>query len=169
MNKFKHKIYIQNSQKVITPPKGLCRLIRYAVAMTLEFEGFKAPAEVSVTFVSDAKIKKLNEEYRNKDSATDVLSFPMLDGGDEPTAEGDDYVMLGDIVLSLERAMDQAKNFPHPETPSGGDPFMDETAFLCIHSTLHLLGYDHETGPEDEAEMFARQNEIMNELRNAVL
>lgn len=169
MNKFKHKIYIQNSQKAITPPKGLCRLIRYAVAMTLEFEGFEAPCEVSVTFVDDKKIKKLNAEYRNKDAATDVLSFPMLDDGDEPMSEDDDYVMLGDIVLSLERALEQSTSFPHTETPGGGDPFMDETAFLCIHSTLHLLGYDHETGPEDEAEMFARQNEIMNELRNAVL
>ncbi len=139
----------------------LCKVIRLAVRETLAFEDFREPAEVSVTLTDNARIQKLNRRFRGKDAPTDVLSFPML--GDDPDGDlpVEGYLPLGDMVLSLERAMEQASEFPHTEAPEGCDPFLCEVAFLCIHSTLHLLGYDHETSPEDEKEMFARQEEIM--------
>ena len=84
---------------------------------------------------------------------TDVLSFPIAEDGDLEEAFDGEKLCLGDIVLSLERARSQAEEFGHP--------FEREVAFLCVHSTLHLLGYDHETGEEDEADMRARQREIM--------
>lgn len=155
-----NKIYIRNEQKKIVPTKALIDAVHHAIVCALRFEGFAKPAEVSVTFTDNRKIQALNNDYRQKDAPTDVLSFPLFD--DELT---NGRIMLGDIVISLERALSQSKDYPHTETPEGGDPFIDEVAFLCIHSTLHLLGYDHETSPEDEKDMFSRQEKIMEILR----
>ena len=126
-------------------------IIRKAIFNTLVYEGFDKDTEVSVTFTDNEKIRELNAQYRNKDSATDVLSFPMFNSGDE--MDYMDTVPLGDIVISLEKAKEQAHNFFHGS--------YHELAFLSIHSTLHLLGYDHETSKEDEEDMFRRQKEIM--------
>ena len=117
----------------------------------LDFEDFGRRAEVSVTFTDNEGIHALNREYRNVDRPTDVLSFPLSDGDDYDT-DGD-AVLLGDIVISLERAQTQAEEYGHS--------FEREVAFLTVHSMLHLLGYDHETSPEDERDMFARQDEIL--------
>ena len=125
--------------------------MKKAVLATLEFEDFGRRAEVSVTFTDNEKIHALNREYRNVDRPTDVLSFPLSDGEDYDT-DGD-AVLLGDIVISLERAQTQAEEYGHS--------FEREVAFLTVHSMLHLLGYDHETSPEDERDMFARQDEIL--------
>jgi probable rRNA maturation factor len=111
---------------------------------------------VSVTFTDNEGIRELNREYRNKDSATDVLSFPMYSFTEDDMPDTDFSVELGDIVLSLERASEQAVEFGHS--------YEREVAFLTVHSVLHLLGYDHEISPEDEADMIARQKKIMNEL-----
>lgn len=126
-------------------------IIRKAIFNTLIYEGFDKNVEVSVTFTDNEKIKELNAQYRNKNSATDVLSFPMFNSMDE--MDYMDTVPLGDIVISLEKAKEQAHNFFHGS--------YHELAFLSIHSTLHLLGYDHETSKEDEEDMFRRQKEIM--------
>ena len=126
-------------------------IIRKAIFNTLIYEGFDKNVEVSVTFTDNEKIKELNAQYRNKNSATDVLSFPMFNSMDE--MDYMDTVPLGDIVISLEKAKEQAHNFFHGR--------YHELAFLSIHSTLHLLGYDHETSKEDEEDMFRRQKEIM--------
>ena len=94
----------------------------------------------------------LNNKYRQKKCATDVLSFPIFDD----FAEIDMYpepVPLGDIVISLERAEQQGHHLFHS--------IYHEVAFLSVHSTLHLLGYDHETSKADEEEMFRKQKEIM--------
>ena len=119
-------------------------VVRQAILATLEYEDFRRDTEVSVTFCDNEYIKKINKEFRNKDSATDVLSFPLYDlshDSDEPIIE-EGPLALGDIVISIERAKEQAKEI--------GNTFLEEIAFLTVHSTLHLLGYDHERSEEDD-------------------
>lgn len=145
-----NKIYITNEQSALPVDAALRGLIRRAVGAALRYEGYERPVEVSVTLTDNEGIRELNREYRDKDSATDVLSFPMFDDA------GDERDVLGDIVISLERAAAQAQEYGHTLTR--------EVAFLTVHSVLHLLGYDHETGPEDEAEMFAKQKEILERM-----
>lgn len=128
-------------------------LVERAISTALEYEEIEDDCEVSVTFVGNARIRKMNAEYRGIDRATDVLSFPIAEDGDLEEAFDGEKLCLGDIVISLERAREQAEEFGHP--------FEREVAFLCVHSTLHLLGYDHETGEEDEEDMRRRQREIM--------
>ena len=131
--------------------------VRTAVLATLKHEEFFRDAEVSVTFCDDAHIRTLNAEYRKKDAPTDVLSFPIYEKG-EPYQTPDTPVLLGDIVISLERAREQGEKI--------GNSLEQEVSFLTVHSTLHLLGYDHETSQEDEDDMFARQKEIVKEIRD---
>lgn len=149
--KAKVTVLIKNDQKKIKMTPDLRRLVKRAVLAVLDFEDFGRRAEVSVTFTDNEGIHALNREYRNVDRPTDVLSFPLSDGEDYDT-DGD-AVLLGDIVISLERAQTQAEEYGHS--------FEREVAFLTVHSMLHLLGYDHETSPEDERDMFARQDEIL--------
>lgn len=149
--KTKATVLIKNDQKKIKMTPDLRRLVKRAVLAVLDFEDFGRRAEVSVTFTDNEGIHALNREYRNVDRPTDVLSFPLSDGEDYDT-DGD-AVLLGDIVISLERAQTQAEEYGHS--------FEREVAFLTVHSMLHLLGYDHETSPEDERDMFARQDEIL--------
>ena len=131
--------------------------VRTAISATLKHEEFFRDAEVSVTFTDNAYIRTLNAEYRKKDAATDVLSFPIFEKG-EPYTTPDTPVLLGDIVISLERAKEQGEKI--------GNTLEEEVSFLSVHSTLHLLGYDHETSQEDEDEMFARQKKIVEEIRS---
>ena len=131
-------------------------VIRRAVVSTLEYEKFPYDAEVSVTLCDNAYIRKLNKQYRNKDKHTDVLSFPIYDGGDFDMSECISGAVLGDIVISLERAREQAKEI--------GNSFLREVAFLTVHSTLHLLGYDHERSAEDDELQCKKQNEIINNV-----
>ena len=113
--------------------------------------------DVSVTFTDNEGIHILNREYRGIDRPTDVLSFPQFDFADgEALPDGDETVSLGDIVLSLERAEEQAREYGHS--------FSREAAFLTVHSVLHLLGYDHERGDEEDADMRARQRTVMRAI-----
>ena len=123
---------------------------------TLAYEEVDDHCEVSVTFVDNEEIREINRQFRNIDRATDVLSFPLFDedGMDAHVEELD--CMLGDIVLSLERAREQAIEFGHS--------FEREVAFLTVHSMLHLLGYDHELSDEDDADMRRRQTEIVEKM-----
>lgn len=129
-------------------------IVRDAVDATLEYEGFPYPAEVSVTFCSAEYIRKLNKKYRNKNKATDVLSFPLYDGGDFDDEECSQLAALGDIVISVPRAIEQANEL--------GNSFEREIAFLTVHSTLHLLGYDHERSAEDDELQCEKQRTIIN-------
>ncbi len=131
----------------------LMHAVRIAIRETLAAEGVNANCEVSFTLCDDAYIRTLNKTHRNKDTATDVLSFPMLEADEPLSAEGESPVLLGDIVVSSERAAEQAKALDQ----SVGR----EILFLTVHSVLHLLGYDHERGAEDEEEMCRKQREIM--------
>ena len=153
----KVKIYWSNDQAKLKAGLRLRMLIRRAIKATLVHENFKRDAEISLTFVDNEGIRELNRTYREKDTATDVLSFPLYDfyAGEKPLGNG--RVELGDIVLSLERAKEQAAELGHS--------YEREAAFLCVHSTLHLLGYDHERSAEDEEIMCSRQREIMKKLK----
>lgn len=154
-------IYFENSQDKLEVTYKLKRLVRFAIEATLAYENYHNSVEVSVTFTDNAGIKKLNKKYRKIDKETDVLSFPLFDfeGSDEPPVDEIEN-MLGDIVVSLEKAQAQAEEYGHS--------FEREVAFLCVHSTLHLLGYDHETSEEDELDMRRRQTEIVEMLGLAV-
>lgn len=153
----KVKIYWSNDQEKLKAGLRLRMLIKRALKTTLAHESFIRDAEISLTFVDNEGIRELNRTYREKDSATDVLSFPLYDFYAGETPLGDGRVELGDIVLSLERAKEQAEELGHS--------YEREAAFLCVHSVLHLLGYDHERSPEDEEIMCSRQREIMKKLK----
>ncbi len=131
---------------------------------TLEYEECNFDAEVSVTIVDNEEIREINNAERGIDSATDVLSFPMLEFDEEGNVLDcefdfveDDVILLGDIVISAERAGEQAESFGHS--------FKREMAFLTVHSMLHLLGYDHVDDPEGEATMIRKQKEILDMLK----
>jgi probable rRNA maturation factor len=146
------RLYISNHQKKIEITNETKKLVRAAIKNTLVYEKFGRNCEVSLTFVDNEEIRKLNESQRGIDRATDVLSFPIFDDD----FDDGEYCVLGDIVISAERAAEQAVEFGHSNER--------EIAFLTVHSVLHLLGYDHENSKEEEADMFARQEEILKKM-----
>lgn len=154
--KTKTMIYFMNDSGEKISHK-LKMLVRRAIVETLAYEHFCNGAELSVTFTDNEGIRALNRDYRKIDKETDVLSFPLtdFDGGEEPPTDELD-VALGDIVISLERARAQAEEYGHS--------FEREVAFLTVHSMLHLMGYDHVNGEEEEAEMRRRQSEILEKM-----
>lgn len=162
MRKMSLKIYFDNAQDKLPVTYALKMLVRRAVDATLDYEQYQNPCEVSITFTDNEQIHELNRKFRQVDRPTDVLSFPLFDyEGESEEPPVDEFVgMLGDIVLSLEQAEVQAEQYGHS--------FEREVAFLCVHSMLHLLGYDHETGEEDEMDMRRRQSEIMEQMGLAV-
>lgn len=148
MSELKVTYYISNEQEKIEFTPETEGLIKSAILAALEYEAVEGEREISVTLTDNETIHQLNKEYRDVDRPTDVLSFPMDDDGED--------MVLGDVVISLEKAMEQAEEYGHS--------LEREIAFLCVHSVLHLLGYDHETGEEDEKEMFRRQEEILRKM-----
>ncbi|MDM7321257.1 MAG: rRNA maturation RNase YbeY [Fervidobacterium sp.] len=114
-------------------------------------------AEVSITFVDNEKIREINRNYRGKDQPTDVISFALEEMGEEEIeiVGVDVPPMLGDIIISVPKAREQAEQYGHS--------FMRELGFLAVHGFLHLLGYDHET-EEEEKEMFAKQELILQQF-----
>ncbi len=153
----KLKVYFDNAQNQISVDSALQALVQSAILETLQYENFSADCEVSVTFTDNAGIQVLNREYREKDAPTDVLSFPMFDFHSEEVPIGEESLPLGDIVISLERAREQAQEYAHS--------FRREVAFLTVHSTLHLLGYDHEISQAAEEEMFDRQRAVLAKMK----
>lgn len=136
------------------------------INFTLAKDGFPFEAQISLLLTDDEGIRQLNKEYRQTDRATDVLSFPMISyetAGDFSKLEADDdnfdpdtgEAVLGDIVISVERTVQQAESYGHSE--------LREFAFLIVHSMLHLFGYDHMTG-EDAAVMEPKQEKILEEM-----
>lgn len=133
----KVKVIIDNRQKAVKIPTGIRLLVRRCCHAVLDYENFDKSAEISVSFVSNDEIQELNKEYRQKDSPTDVLSFPLHSENNFELNE-DNICQLGDIVISIEKAVEQANQFGHI--------LQREVAFLTVHSMFHLLGYDHEFG-----------------------
>lgn len=133
-------------------------LVRRAAEETLDTENFPYDAELSVMFCDNAYIHTLNQKFRGVDRPTDVLSFPLYEDGNFDMTECIGGAVLGDVVISLERAAEQAKEIGHSLT--------EEVAFLTVHSVLHLLGYDHERSPEEEELQCKKQREIMQKLKD---
>ncbi len=152
----KIRVVIENKQKEVKIPTGLRMLVRRCCNAVLRMEKFTDPAEISVTFVDNAQIQELNKQYRNKDVPTDVLSFPMGENGvyDENHATG--AKILGDIVLSMEKAVEQADRYGHS--------LEREVGYLSAHSMLHLLGYDHEDGGMKRVHMREKEEQVMTQL-----
>ena len=139
-------------------------IIRRCIHSALDAEGICVPCEINVLVTDDAGIQIVNRESRNLDKPTDVLSFPMfqLEAGNPPQdwTEYQDpetgLVPLGDMCISLERAIAQAKEFGHSPRR--------EVGYLTIHSILHLLGYDHLDEGEQKRQMRAREEAIASSV-----
>ncbi len=144
------QIYIDNRQKKIQLNNDINDIIERVIKESLELEGISLDSEVSISFVDNEEIKELNRDYRGVDEDTDVLSFPLDDdffiGG--PT-------LLGDIIISAEKAFEQSKEYGHS---------LDrEIAYLTAHSMFHLMGYDH-MDDESKSIMRGKEKEIMKSL-----
>lgn len=135
-------------------------IIKTCISATLEAEGVRVPYEINVLVTNDRGIRGINNASRNIDKATDVLSFPMfqLEAGKLPE-DWEEYMdpetdlcPLGDMAISLERAIEQAKEFGHS--------IRREVGYLTIHSMLHLLGYDHMDEGTQKAQMRQREEQI---------
>ena len=151
----RHYIHFTNDQDKENVTSELRCLVKAAIYSALAYEDFQCSTEISVTFTDNEGIREINREHRDIDSATDVLSFPMMsEDGDCDINMGNEAVILGDIVISLERAREQAKELGHSYTR--------EVAFLTVHSVLHLLGYDHVTSDEDERVMCEKQSAVLD-------
>ena len=134
-------------------------LIERAVAAALAAESVAGAIELGVLVTDDAELHRLNRDYRGVDAPTDVLSF----AGEEEAEDAPGFVRppdapryLGDLAISYERVVAQAQEYGHSRER--------ELAFLTVHGVLHLLGYDHERGPEDEAAMRAREEAVMGAI-----
>ena len=154
-----NSIFVTNTQSKLDYTPALRGVIRRAINAALKYEKVEFEAEVSVTLTDNEGIHELNRDFRGIDRPTDVLSFPLFDGdlseSDLTDENGEKRkVPLGDIVVSMEKALEQATEYDHS--------LERELAFLCVHSVLHLLGYDHERGEEEEKDMFRRQDEILS-------
>ncbi|HBC26017.1 MAG TPA: rRNA maturation RNase YbeY [Ruminococcaceae bacterium] len=152
----KVRVIIENKQKTVKIPTGLRMLVRRCCNAVLRMENFPYPAEISVTFVNNEQIRELNKQYRSKDMATDVLSFPMGEDGvyDENHSTG--AKILGDIVISMEKAVEQAELYGHS--------LEREVGYLTAHSMLHLLGYNHEDGGIERVHMREKEEQVMVQL-----
>ncbi len=155
MTKNKLRVIISNKQKDVEIPTGVRMLVRRCCHAVLELENFEGYAEISVTFVNNEQIRELNNHYRNKDSATDVLSFPMGENGKYDTDLETGAKILGDVVISMEKVVEQAERFGHS--------LQREIGYLTAHSVLHLLGYDHMTNLE-KVHMREKEELVMNQL-----
>ena len=161
-------IYVDNRQEKIEVDEKLVDLLKNVIEFALKEEEVDVECEVSLLFVDNDEIREINNETRGIDRATDVLSFPMLDYENKKVfkemyknyefsqsdCDGEELV-LGDVVLSLERALEQSKEFNHS--------FEREASYLVVHSILHLLGYDH-MEEDDKVIMRKREDEILNKL-----
>lgn len=140
---------IQDETKQLT--KDELKRLKRLILFTLETEQLPDDSEVSVILTTDDEIKRLNRDYRQINASTDVLSFPLVEDL-EVERNKNIPLLLGDIVISIDTAIEQAKKYNHS--------FTRELSFLLIHGLLHLLGYTHDTN-KDENVMFTKQEEIL--------
>lgn len=155
------EILIENEQDKIPFTQEHEDIINKTAKAVLECENFTFDCEISVVITDNENIHALNYEFRNKDSATDVLSFPMLEFDSRHNIINDKLetagsLLLGDIVISLERAKEQAEEYGHS--------LNREIGFLCAHSVLHLLGYDHEDSEESRLVMRRKEESALSKI-----
>ena len=151
----KVKVVITDNQKKVRIPTGLRMMVRRACIAVLREEDFKGNSEVNVTFVDNKEIRRLNARFRENDSVTDVLSFPLGENGEFDLNPDTGSKLLGDIVISLEKAEEQAAEFGHS--------LEREVCYLAVHSMLHLLGYDH-MEPKEKAIMRHKEETVMTRI-----
>ncbi len=151
--KDKIKVIITDAQKEVKIPTGTRMLVRRCCNAVLRNENFEGSAEISVRFVNNDEIHRLNKEFRNVDRSTDVLSFPLGENGEYDINNDTGAKMLGDIVISMETAYAQSKEYGHS--------FEREIAFLTVHSMLHLLGYDHVNGGLEAMRMREKEEIVL--------
>lgn len=156
------ELILENKQDKEEVSAEIIDTIQAVCEAVMQMEECDFDAEISVTLVDNDEIQKINNEQRGLNKPTDVLSFPMLEfdeNGDAADAEfemDEELVMLGDIVISMERAREQSEEFGHS--------FKREIAFLTAHSMLHLLGYDHVDDAEGEKIMCEKQERVLSGL-----
>lgn len=150
------KVMISNRQKDIKIPSGIRLLIRRCCHAVLHAENFHEDAEVSISFVNNEQIRQLNLEFRNRDMPTDVLSFPLGENGVYDRNMETGMLQLGDVVISMEKAVEQSRIYGHS--------LQREVGFLTVHSMLHLLGYDHENGGLEQVRMREKEESILENL-----
>ncbi|MBE6112719.1 MAG: rRNA maturation RNase YbeY [Peptococcaceae bacterium] len=143
-------VVITNEQDKIEIPADWEEKINKVAAICLKEEQIPEEAEVDLLFVDNETIREMNREYRDKDSATDVLSFPMYEADEE--IDDEDEILFGDIVISLERAQEQCEEYGHS--------LEREVMYLLVHGLLHLAGYDH-MEEEEKKEMRAQEEKLL--------
>lgn len=152
----KVKVIISDRQKAVRIPTGIRLLIRRCCNAVLQMEKITGSCEVSVTFVDIGEIQRLNNQFRHQDNPTDVLSFPLGIEGNYDINPATGAKQLGDIVLCVPIAVEQAKKYGHS--------FQREVGYLTAHSMLHLLGYDHEQGGIQAVRMREKEEAVMQSL-----
>ena len=130
--------------------------VKKAIAATLKAEGVDAPCAVEILLTDDETIHAINREHRGVDRPTDVLSFPLGENGVYDTNLDTGAKLLGDIVISVPKAMEQAELYNHS--------LQREIGFLTVHSMLHLLGYDHENGGMEEVRMREKEETVLTKI-----
>lgn len=143
-----------NDQDKIEIPEEIEDILEQVILETLNHEKIDKFCEISILFVDNGKIRDLNRDYRDNDKETDVLSFPQYESIEEINGEGE-FILLGDVVISLEKALEQSKEYGHS--------FIREISYLTVHSILHLLGYDHMKDGEKKI-MRDKEEAILEEL-----
>lgn len=152
----KIKVVIENKQKTVKIPTGIRLLMRRCCHAVLELENFEGSAQVDISIVDNEQIRVINREHRKIDAVTDVLSFPLGENGVYDVDPDTGAKQLGDIVLSIERAQDQAEQYGHS--------LQREVGYLTVHSMLHLLGYDHVQGGLDAVRMREKEEAVMTSV-----
>ena len=147
------QLWIDNRDERMILTESLEKMLRRALRMTLVKEGRSDAVEISLSFVNAEEIQQLNGAYRNVDSVTDVLSFPLDE--DATIYPKDAPLPIGDIVICMDRVFEQAEAYGHSRER--------EMLYLCVHSLLHLLGYDHET-EEEKRVMRSKEEAVMEAL-----
>lgn len=152
----KIKVLFSSDPEKLALPRGTKLLIRRCCHAVLEEEGFEDFAQISVMFVDNNVIHNINLAHRGIDRPTDVLSFPLGENGVYDTDMTTGAKLIGDIVISVPKAMEQAVEYNHS--------VQREIGFLTVHSMLHLLGYDHECGGIEEVRMREKEETVLTKI-----
>ena len=148
-------VYFDDRQTEIEITDEILESLEKGINVILEKEAIEIPVEVSISFVENDEIQKLNKEYRKKDQPTDVLSFPLVERGQLERGQAPFEIPLGDIVVSTAKVMEQAREYGHS--------YLRELAYLTVHGMFHLLGYDH-INQEEKTIMREKEESVLNSI-----